>query len=238
MSSTADPTLLLAFLAGLLSFISPCCLPLYPSYLSYITGISVSELKESRSFVLKKVLIHTIFFIIGFSIIFISLGFAATMIGNLFIKNQDMIRQLGGILIIAMGLFMLGLFKPAVFMKERRWQLNSKPAGYLGSTLVGLSFAAGWTPCIGPILTAVLALSASNPSQGMFLIMSYTMGFSLPFLLISLFIGKLKWLQRHSVYIIKVGGAFMLLTGFLLYTDKMTDITVWFIRIFGGFTGF
>ncbi|WP_134700179.1 cytochrome c biogenesis CcdA family protein [Ammoniphilus sp. YIM 78166] len=238
MTTAADPTLWLALGAGFLSFISPCCLPLYPSYLSYITGISVSELKEDRSLVMRKAVTHTLFFVLGFSIIFVSLGLTATLLGSIFREYQELIRQLGGILIFVMGLFMLGWFKPTLFMKEKRLEFASKPAGYLGSTLVGISFAAGWTPCVGPILTAVLAVSASNPSQGVPLILAYTVGFALPFILMSFFIGRTKWILRHSAKMMKVGGAIMVLLGILLYTDKMTDITIWLISIYGGFTGF
>ncbi|MEW9667401.1 cytochrome c biogenesis CcdA family protein [Ammoniphilus sp. 3BR4] len=238
MNTAADPTIWLALGAGFLSFISPCCLPLYPSYISYITGISVSELKEDRSVVLRKAMVHTLFFVLGFSIIFVSLGLTATLLGSIFRQYQDLIRQLGGILILVMGLFMLGWFKPTLFMKEKRLEFASKPAGYLGSTLVGVSFAAGWTPCVGPILTAVLAVSASNPSQGLPLIISYTLGFALPFILMSFFIGRTKWILRHSAKMMKAGGAIMILLGILLYTDKMTDITIWLISIYGGFTGF
>jgi len=238
MTTSADPTIWLAFAAGFLSFISPCCLPLYPSYLSYITGISVAELRNDRSVVLRKAMIHTLFFVLGFSIIFISLGLTATLIGSLFRDHQDLIRQLGGILVVVMGLFMLGLFKPTLFMQEKRFEFAQKPAGYLGSVLVGISFAAGWTPCVGPILTSVLTLSASNPSQGVPFIIAYTLGFAVPFILMSFFIGRTRWILRYSSILMKVGGALMILIGILLYTDKMTDITIWLIRIFGGFTGF
>ncbi|HJV46575.1 MAG TPA: cytochrome c biogenesis protein CcdA [Bacillota bacterium] len=238
MNTSVDPTLWLAFGAGFLSFISPCCLPLYPSYISYITGISVSELRTDRSLVLRKAMIHTLFFVLGFSIIFISLGLTATFIGSLFKQYQSLIRQLGGILVVVMGLFMLGWFKPGLFMREKRMELANKPAGYIGSVLVGISFAAGWTPCVGPILTSVLTLSASDPTKGMPLIFSYTAGFAVPFVIMSFFIGKTKWILRYSAILMKLGGALMVIIGILLYTNKMTDITVWLISIFGGFTGF
>lgn len=238
MNSSVDPTFWLAFGAGFLSFISPCCLPLYPSYLSYITGISVSELRGDRSLVFRKAILHTLFFVLGFSIIFISLGLTATLLGSLFKEYQSLIRQLGGILVAVMGLFMLGWFKPGLFMKEKRLEFSSKPAGYLGSTLIGISFAAGWTPCVGPILTSVLTLSASDPTKGMPLIVAYTLGFAVPFIVMSFFIGKTKWILRYSAVLMKIGGGLMVIIGALLYTNKMTDITVWLISIFGGFTGF
>ncbi|GAB7386688.1 cytochrome c-type biogenesis protein CcdA [Bacillaceae bacterium] len=236
--NTADPTIWLAFAAGFLSFISPCCLPLYPSYISYITGISVSELKSGNHKIGKQTILHTVFFMLGFSVIFFSLGLSATFIGSFFQAYQDLIRQLGGVLVILMGLFMLGFFQKSFLMREKRWEFVNKPAGYLGSALVGVSFAAGWTPCVGPILTSVLVLTASNPSQGIWLITAYTLGFSLPFFVMSFFLGRIRWIQKYSTPLMKIGGALMVIVGILLYTDRMTDITIWLIQLYGGFTGF
>jgi cytochrome c-type biogenesis protein len=236
--TSVDPTIWLAFAAGLLSFISPCCLPLYPSYISYITGISVSELNNTEKKIRKKAIVHTLFFMLGFSIIFITLGLSATFVGSFFKSYQGLIRQLGGILIIVMGLFMMGLFQNSLLMREKRWEMGKKPRGYLGSTLVGVSFAAGWTPCIGPILASVLVLSASEPTQGVWFILAYTLGFSIPFFIMSFFLAKIKWIQKYAIPFMRFGGAMMVIAGILLYTNKMTDITIWLIRLYGGFTGF
>ncbi len=236
--SAADLTLWLVFGAGFLSFISPCCLPLYPSFLSYITGVSVKGLKEGRGLFQKQALIHTIFFILGFSIIFFALGLSASFVGNLFSGNQDLIRKLGGIMIAVMGLIMLGIWTPKLLMKEARFEFKNKPAGYLGSVLVGITYAAGWTPCVGPILGAVLALGVSNPNQAMLYTAAYTLGFAIPFFMMAFFIGKIKWMLTYSSLIMKIGGALMILTGILLYTDQMTKITVYLIKIYGGFIGF
>lgn len=234
----ANPNIWVALIAGVLSLISPCCLPLYPSYLSYITGISISDIKNNGAIMQRKAMLHTLFFMLGFSIIFISLGLSFTLIGSLFKAQQDLIRQLGGILVFVMGLFLAGLFKPKTMMKEKRFHFANKPAGYFGSMLVGITFAAGWTPCIGPILTAVLALSAANPAQGIPLIIAYTLGFAVPFFIMSFFLGRMKWIIHHSEKIMKIGGVLMMVIGVLLYTDQMTKITIWLIRLFGGFTGF
>lgn len=236
--NASDLTVWLVFGAGFLSFISPCCLPLYPSFLSYITGISVKELKEGRGLLQKQALLHTIFFMIGFSIIFIALGFSASFIGGLFAENQDLIRQLGGVLVAVFGLILLGIFNPRLLMKNVRYEYKQKPVGYLGSVLVGITYAAGWTPCVGPILAAVLTLGVSNPSQALGYTIVYTIGFAIPFFIMAFFIGKMKWLLKYSNIMMKIGGALMVLTGILLYTDKMTDITIFFIRLYGGFTGF
>lgn len=235
-----DVTLWLAFGAGFLSFISPCCLPLYPSYLSYITGMSVSQLGDKNQPIAmrKLTMTHTLFFILGFSIIFFAMGLSASWIGRLFTGNQNLIRLLGGILIIAMGLFVMGVFKPKFLMQDKKMALAKKPTGYLGSTLVGIVFAAGWTPCVGPILTSVLLLAAANPAQGLAYITAYTLGFAIPFFIMAFFIGRTKWILKHSSKLMKVGGALMVVTGILLYTDQMTTITTVLIELFGGFTGF
>lgn len=236
--NTIDLTLWLAFGAGFLSFISPCCLPLYPSFLSYITGVSVSDLKDGGMKRQKKAIVHTLFFIIGFSIIFLALGLSASWVGHFFAQNKQLIRQLGGILIVIMGVFMLGLIKPQWLMREKRLNLSERPTGYIGSVLVGMTYAAGWTPCVGPILSSVLLLGVSEPSKALFYIIAYTLGFAVPFFIMAFFVGKMKWIQRYSEAMMKIGGGLMVLTGVLLYTGQLTKITIFLIKIYGGFTGF
>ncbi|GGF96198.1 cytochrome c biogenesis CcdA family protein [Paenibacillus abyssi] len=236
--NAADLTLWIVFGAGFLSFISPCCLPLYPAYLSYITGVSVKDLKEGKGAFRKQALLHTAFFIVGFSIIFFALGLSASLIGNLFADYQDLIRQLGGIMVVLFGLVMLGVFTPKILMKNVRFEWKQKPVGYFGSVMVGITYAAGWTPCVGPILAAVLALGISSPGESMIYTTAYTIGFAIPFFVMAFFMGKMRWLLKHSNALMKVGGGLMVVTGILLYTDKMTDITIFFIDLYGGFTGF
>ncbi len=232
-------TLWLAFGAGILSFISPCCLPLYPSYLSYITGVSVAQLKEPSSKKIRTLtLIHTLFFLIGFSIIFYSLGFTVSSLSRLFVDYKDFIRMMGGILIMVMGLFLLGIFQPNMLMREKKWKIPRKGVSYFSSILIGIGFAAGWTPCLGPILTSILALAAINPHIAFLYITAYILGFAIPFFIMALFIGRTKWILRYSNQVMKIGGAFMVLFGILLYTDQMTTIIIWFTRLTGVFTGF
>jgi len=238
MMNTPDLTLWIVFGAGFLSFISPCCLPLYPSYLSYITGVSVHDLKEGKRLFQRQALLHTVFFIIGFSIIFITLGLSANIVGHLFSNYKDVIRKLGGILVLVMGLVMLGLFQPQLLMKEKRLKLKNRPMGYLGSVLVGITYAAGWTPCVGPILAAVITLGVTNPNQALPYTVVYTLGFIIPFFIMAFFIGKLKFIVKYSSIMMKIGGVLMILTGILLYTDRMTKITIVLIQLFGGFQGF
>ncbi|HHW38974.1 MAG TPA: cytochrome c biogenesis protein CcdA [Bacillales bacterium] len=234
----ADVNVFLAFGAGFLSFISPCCLPLYPAFLSYITGVSVTELKEENAMMQKRTMLHTIFFLIGFSSIFIMLGMSTSFIGKFFMQYNDLIRQIGAILIVFFGFIIVGVLKPDFLMKDRKIAFKNRPAGFIGSILIGMGFAAGWTPCTGPILAAVLALSVSNPGSGMMYMIAYTLGFAVPFFILSFFIGRMQWIKRNSVKIIQIGGYVMIVMGIFLFFDWMTKITTYLIGIFGGFTGF
>ncbi len=185
----------------------------------------------------QRAMLHTAFFMLGFSIIFIALGWSLSLVGSLFANYQTLIRQLGGVLVALMGLVMMGIFKPKMLLKDLRFSLPSKPVGYTGSVLVGMTYAAGWTPCVGPILGAVLAMAVSNPDQALLYTVSYTLGFAVPFFVMAFFIGRTKWIIKYSNRIMKIGGAVMVLVGILLYTDKMTDITIFFINLYGGFIG-
>ncbi len=217
----------IALWAGFASFISPCCLPLYPSFISYITGISVAELKAGRaqSSVRRTTMLHTLSFIIGFSVVFFALGYAAGFVGEAFLDYRDFMRQLAAILIFVMGLFLLGIFQPQFLMKERKFQMKFRPAGYIGSLLIGIGFAAGWSPCVGPILSSILALSASEPRAWLNMTFAYSLGFAIPFFLLSFSIGSTKALLKYSSVMMKAGGAVMVVIAILLYTDKMTQIT-------------
>ncbi|AUS86935.1 cytochrome C biogenesis protein CcdA [Lysinibacillus sp. YS11] len=230
--------LLLAFGAGLLSFLSPCSLPLYPAFLSYVTGISFNELKEEKGILRRKSLIHTLLFLLGFSIIFMALGFSTSFIGQIFIQYKEFLRQIGAIIMVFFGLVILGFFKIDILQSEKKIHFKKRPKGYFGSVLIGMGFAAGWTPCTGPILAGVIALGVSDPGKGMLYMLFYVLGFSIPFLIMSLFIGKMKFLQRKNGLFMKIGGAIMIVMGVLLYFDMMTKIIAFLTPIFGGFTGF
>ena len=234
----SDINIFLAFGAGFLSFISPCCLPLYPAFLSYITGMSVNELKTDNAMLQRRSLLHTFFFLIGFSAIFIAIGFGASLIGNFFLNYKDLIRQLGAIFIVIFGLVVIGVFTPQSFMKDRRYEFKNRPAGYIGSILIGMAFAAGWTPCTGPILASVLALAATNPGSGVMYMTAYVLGFAIPFFILSFFIGKMQWIRKNSGKIVKIGGYVMIAVGIMLFFDWMTVILAYFTTIFGGFQGF
>lgn len=223
--------MILALGAGALSFLSPCVLPIFPAYLSYITGVSVKEIQDGQSKeVRKKLLTHSIFFLIGVSLVFISLGIGASFLGKwlsgiLTGSSGNLIQQLAGIFIIVMGLFVGGWLNIKTLMKERRAQYKKSNVSYLGTFLVGLGFAAGWTPCIGPIFGSILLLAASNPTQGIIYTVMYVIGFALPFIVLTFFIGSTKWIVQKSDIIMKFGGVIMILMGIVLFTGQMPRIT-------------
>jgi len=227
----------IAFGAGFLSFISPCVLPLYPAFLSYITGMSVNEISDESKKLNKNSLIHTIFFLLGFSSVFVMLGFSTSLIAEFLIKHQNLIRQIGAILIVFFGLVIVGVLNFEFLMKDRKITFKNRPAGFFGSFVIGLAFSMGWTPCTGPILVIVLSLAATHPNLGMVMMISYALGFSIPFLLLSIFIGKLNWIKRNSLKLVKIGGYIMIFFGVALFFDWMTKVTS-FLAEWVGFFGF
>lgn len=232
METFADLTIWIALGAGIVSFISPCTLPLYPAYLSYITGVSVQNIKENDQHreVRWKLVTHTIFFLIGISVIYFTLAYSASYVGQFFLEYRLLIQRISGILIVILGLFLLGLFKSNWLMKERRFQFAKKPAGYAGSTFIGMGFAAGWTPCLGPILGVILAFAAANPSQGMTYMGAYVLGFALPFLGLSLFIGSTRWVLKYSNTIMRIGAVVMIIMGIFLFTDILAVLNSYILQ--------
>lgn len=170
---------------------------------------------------------HTLAFILGFSAVFYTLGVGAGLFGSFFNNNRDLIRQLSALLIILMGLFLIGIFQPRFLMREFKMDLKFKPAGYIGSFIFGIGFSAGWSPCVGPILAAIIALATTEPGAWFPLITAYTVGFAIPFFVLAFFIGSTKWIVKYSGMMMKIGGALMLFMGVLLFTNQMTKITIW-----------
>lgn len=235
---STDLNLLLALGAGFLSFISPCTLPLYPAFISYITGMSLDDLKSDTKRMSRSGMLHTIFFLVGFSIIFIALGFGTSFVGTFFKENQEILRQIGAIFIVAFGLMIIGLFTPKFLMQEKKLQFKNRPTGYLGSALIGLAFAAGWTPCTGPIVGSIIVLAGSNPGSGLLYMTLYVLGFAIPFFILSFFITRLGWIRKYSGIITKVGGYLMIAMGILLFFDGLTFLTSLLSPLFGDFRGF
>jgi cytochrome c-type biogenesis protein len=219
----------IAFAAGILSFLSPCVLPLIPSYVGFLTGMSVEQLEVRR----RAALIHALWFVGGFAFIFMALGASASALGHLLSDYQVWIGRVGGILIIFFGLYLLGVLRPAFLMRERRLQLSEKPLGYLGSAFVGLAFGAAWTPCVGPILGAILTLAAARGTvgEGTALLGVYAAGLAVPFLITAFALDRfLIWFQRFRPYIKwvdRIAGAIMIILGVLLVTDQFTLIAGW-----------
>jgi len=229
VESPATFGLLVAFSAGLLSFLSPCVLPLVPSYVTFITGLSLEEVRTSR----RTALIHALLFVLGFSLIFIALGATASVLGRVLFVARVWIARVGGALIILFGLYLLGAFNFRMLAQDRRFYLADKPIGYLGTVLVGLAFGAGWTPCIGPILGSILIYTSSTADlhRGLLLLTAYSAGLAVPFLIAALAIdrflaafarwrGAMKWVNR-------VGGVLLIIVGLLLITNYFTVLAGW-----------
>ena len=234
MDSISQISLFAAFSAGLLSFISPCVLPLVPSYLSYITGLSVENLAkvEERERFKSAIMVNAILFIAGFSTVFIAFGASASLIGQVLYEYQDIIRKIGGILIIIFGLYLLGILKLNIFMTERRLvHFESRPVGYLGSFLIGTAFAAGWTPCVGPVLGTILAYASTTESMsgGVMLLSAYSFGLGLPFFLTAFgmdtFLSYFKSLRTYLGGVSFVSGGLLILVGIMIFTDSVTLFT-------------
>lgn len=230
MSPASDLSFYLAFGAGVFSFLSPCVLPLFPSYMAFITGLSFEELThEHPKRRLRQIILgHSVLFILGFSALFVSLGASATLLGQFLAAYRDAIRIAGGILVVVFGLFISGVFSFRFLQHEKKFNFHDKPLGYLGSFLVGVTFAAGWTPCVGPILSSILlyASTVEDMRSGILLLLFYSMGVGLPFLACSLaFNIFLAMFQKTRVYLgvlTKIGGAFLIVMGFLLLTNTFS----------------
>jgi cytochrome c-type biogenesis protein len=216
--------LAVAFTAGLLSFLSPCVLPLIPSYVTFITGLSLDDAQQAR----RAALVHALLFVVGFSLIFIALGAGATALGRVLVAYRAWIARLGGVLIAVFGLYLLGILNVTAFARERRVHLADKPAGYLGTLIVGIAFGAGWTPCIGPILGAILTYNLTTPdvARGTALLGAYSLGLAVPFVLAAVAIPQfLTFFQRirtHLLVLSRVAGVLLVVVGVLMVTDYFT----------------
>ena len=223
-----------AFVAGLVSFLSPCVLPLVPSYLAFITGMSLEDLEQGVD--RKRTLVHATLFVTGFSLIFVLLGAGASFLGQFFITYRVWVERLGGILIIVLGLHLSGVLRLAPLLRERRVHLADKPAGYLGTLGVGVAFGAGWTPCLGPILGAILTYGFAQETlwTGVGLLSVYSLGLAVPFLLAALaldrFLQAFKGFRRWMPYVEKGSGVLLVLLGVLLLTGRLTVLSAWLTR--------
>ncbi len=224
----------IAFTAGLLSFLSPCVLPLVPSYLTFVTGMSLEDLQQGVN--RRATFIHSILFVLGFSIIFVLLGAAASFLGQFFRYYEVWIARVGGVIIIVLGLHLAGVFRLTPLMRERRVHLADKPVGYLGTLGVGVAFGAGWTPCIGPILGAILTYGFSQDTMwaGVGLLSVYSLGLAVPFLLAALaldwFLQVFKRFRRWMPAVEKASGVLLIFLGILLVTGRFTVLSGYLTR--------
>jgi cytochrome c-type biogenesis protein len=233
---TESITLVIALSAGVLSFLSPCVLPLVPSYLSFVTGMSLEDLQGAPD--RKEVMLHSVLFVVGFSAIFMVLGATASFLGQFLLAYEVWIARIGGVLIIVLGLHLLGVFRLTPLLREKRVHLADKPAGVLGTLAVGAAFGAGWTPCIGPVLGAILTLAGTSDTvwAGVGLLGVYSLGLAVPFLLTALalnwFLTAFARFRRFIPVMEKASGLLLVGLGLLLMTGWFTILSSYLI----GFT--
>lgn len=231
-------SLFAAFSAGLLSFVSPCVLPLVPSYVSYISGLTVEQLADTtqRQRFRKAIILNSLLFIAGFSAVFIAFGASASLIGQMLITYQEYIRKIGGVLIVIFGLYLLGVLNMGFLTTEKRFHFRHRPAGYAGSFLIGVAFAAGWTPCVGPVLGTILLYASTSDAlaNGVALLTAYSLGLGLPLFLTALgvdrFLTYFKQVRGYLWGVSAVSGVLLVVVGVMLYANSLTLLTGFFDR--------
>lgn len=229
-----------AFLAGILSFVSPCVLPIVPPYLAWLAGVSFEELKaeEPNAAQRRRVVLAALAFVLGFSTVFVGLGATASVIGKTIAQYFDTLSIIAGIVIIIMGLHFLGVFRIAFLYREARVQVSRKPAGFVGAYVIGLAFAFGWTPCVGPVLAAILFVAGSEgtAARGAMLLAIYSLGIGIPFILAALFASRFLGLaarfRKHMRKVEMAMGALLVITGLLFVTGQMSTISFWLLETF------
>ena len=228
-----------AFLAGVVSFLSPCVLPIVPSYVTFITGMTLDELTVRGTAAARaKAALHASLFVLGFTLVFVTLGATATMLGAALQRSLPLLQQIGGVIITAFGLYLVGLLRIPALMRDRRVHLASKPAGLAGSLLVGVAFGAGWTPCVGPVLASILLYAGTKTTmaKGMLLLGTYALGLGIPFFVAAVSLNwylagtrrLLRWLRPVEI----VAGLLLIVVGVLLFTGRFTALSA-FLAGFG-----
>ena len=233
-----DPGVAFAFLAGLASFVTPCVLPLVPGYLSLVSGVRVGELQAGETVDTGRVLRSTLLFVAGFTLVFVALGATASALGSLLNDYRQLLDRAAGFVVIVMGLLLAGVVSPPLLMAERRFHVPVSRLGAVAPPLMGMAFALGWTPCIGPILGAVLtqAEAEATLSRGVTLLFAYSLGLGVPFVYTGLAFGRMtsvfSWARRHSRVINVVSGLALMMFGVLLLTDNVTWLSLRLIHLF------
>jgi cytochrome c-type biogenesis protein len=235
----SDVTYLAALVAGFLSFISPCVLPLIPGYISFVSGVSLEEMRGGGArpaTARRQVLLTSVAFVLGFSLVFIAFGASASAIGKFVLRNLPLFGRIAGIVIIIFGLHTMGVFRLPFLEVEKRAHAQQKPAGLFGALLVGVAFAFGWTPCIGPILAGILAVAGSRETvrEGVLLLTVYSLGLAIPFLLTSMAIDRFfsitARIRKHYHTVERVSGGLLVAIGLLIFTGQLTVITQYLQR--------
>lgn len=230
-----------SLVAGMLSFLSPCVLPLVPPYLCFIGGVSLEQISEDEELapgVMRAVVLSAVVFVLGFSTVFIALGATASTIGDFIVDYMDILSKLAGGVIIVLGLHFIGIIRIPILYREARFHAEKKPAGLIGPYIIGLAFAFGWTPCVGPVLAAILMVAGSESSitYGMGLLAVYSAGLGIPFILAAVamkpFMDFMARFRRHLQTVERVIGALLVLTGILFMTGSMADIAFWILETF------
>lgn len=229
------PAIFVAFIAGVFSFLSPCVLPIVPPYLAYMSGISMGQLTDKKHSS-KGTIIAAFFFVLGLSTVFLILGFTASAFGKFFLQNQELFGRISGVVIIVFGLHFIGVFRIPILDREARLDAGDRGGSALGAYILGLAFAFGWTPCIGPQLGAILSIAAQEASvvRGTFLMAIYALGLGVPFLLAAIFVNRsmslMNKLKRHMKLIERVMGALLLLVGIMLLTGAFSSLSYWLLE--------
>jgi len=231
-----------ALAAGVVSFISPCVLPLVPAYISFMTGISVDDMRNTESVDRKKVMLkagmHSLSFVLGFSLVFILLGASATLLGRMLLNYMDLLSKVGGVLIVIFGLHFMGLFRIGFLNYEARFNPDKKPPGLLGSMLIGIAFAFGWTPCVGPILAAILSFAGAQESvgHGILLLAAYSLGLGIPFILAGVatnhFFTFFTRIRSHLHKVEVVSGILLVIVGVMIFSGSFTQLAVFLLEWF------
>jgi cytochrome c-type biogenesis protein len=227
------PAMAIALAAGVLSFLSPCVLPIVPPYLAYMGGITVSEMQGAESRARRRALASASFFVLGLSTVFLFLGFTASAFGRFFLSNQEWFVTIAGVIIMIFGAHFVGVYRIRFLDREMRMDAGDRGGSMFGAYVLGLAFAFGWTPCIGPILGAILSIAASEADilRGTTLLAAYAMGLGIPFLLVAAFFprmtGLMNWMKRHMERIERVMGLLLWTVGLLMLTGKFTDFSWW-----------
>ena len=236
IDATLIPALSLAFLAGIISFLSPCVLPIVPPYLAYMSGISIADATNNDKPV--SVFLPALFFVLGLSTVFLILGFAASALGKLFLSYQDALNTIAGLLVMGFGLHFLGIMRIGLLEREARFEASSQNGSAFGAYVLGLAFAFGWTPCIGPQLASILTLAASEGSllRGTTLLGIYAVGLGVPFLRVAVFLNRLSntlnWLKQNMQIIERIMGLLLWTIGLLVLTGGFADFSFWILETF------